>query len=176
MSCAELGIQPVPAFIDKVIQMYEMTLVRHGLMLVGPTGGGKTMNYRALSTAMTRLAKGGSTLYNKVKYVVLNPKSITMGQLYGDFDPATHEWEDGVLACYMRDLSEEQTVDKKWLMFDGPVDAIWIENMNTVMDDNRYACRVPSSALQSPRVPCCPLATSFLSFSAASPPPFTQHL
>ena len=40
-SCADLGIQPVPAFINKVIQMYEMTLVRHGLMLVGPTGGGK---------------------------------------------------------------------------------------------------------------------------------------
>ena len=147
-SCAELGIQPVPAFIDKVIQMYEMTLVRHGLMLVGPTGGGKTMNYRALSTAMTRLAKGGSTLYNKVKYVVLNPKSITMGQLYGDFDPATHEWEDGVLACYMRDLSEEQTVDKKWLMFDGPVDAIWIENMNTVLDDNKKLCLVSGEIIQ----------------------------
>ena len=40
----------MPAFINKVIQMYEMTLVRHGLMLVGPTGGGKTMNYRALAT------------------------------------------------------------------------------------------------------------------------------
>ncbi len=42
-----------------------------------------------------------------------------MGQLYGDFDDATHEWTDGVLACYMRDLSEEQNLDKKWMMFDG---------------------------------------------------------
>ena len=42
-----LEIQPVPVFLDKVIQMYEMTVVRHGLMLVGPTGGGKTC-YRAL--------------------------------------------------------------------------------------------------------------------------------
>ena len=147
-SCADLGIQPVPAFINKVIQMYEMTLVRHGLMLVGPTGGGKTMNYRALSTAMTRLAKAGSDTYKKVKYVVLNPKSITMGQLYGDFDPATHEWEDGVLACYMRDLSQEQTLDKKWLMFDGPVDAIWIENMNTVLDDNKKLCLVSGEIIQ----------------------------
>lgn len=52
-----------------------------------------------------------------------------MGQLYGDFDENTHEWTDGVLACYMRELVEDSSSTKKWLMFDGPVDAIWIENM-----------------------------------------------
>eukprot|EP00976_Prorocentrum_cordatum_P018218 368424-Prorocentrum_minimum.AAC.1 len=64
---------------------------------------------------MTRLNKGGSTKYQKVSVVVLNPKSITMGQLYGDFDEATHEWTDGVLACYMRELSEDTACMKKWL-------------------------------------------------------------
>ena len=147
-ACAELKIQPVPAFMGKVIQMYEMTVVRHGLMLVGPTGGGKTMCYRALKKAMTSLAEAGSETYKKTKYVCLNPKSITMGQLYGDFDDATHEWTDGVLACYMRDLSEETTTDKKWLMFDGPVDAIWIENMNTVLDDNKKLCLVSGEIIQ----------------------------
>ena len=89
---------------DKVIQLYEMTVVRHGLMLVGPTGGGKTMCYRSLRMAQTSLALAGSATYKKTKCVCLNPKSITMGQLYGDFDEATHEWTDGILACYMRDL------------------------------------------------------------------------
>ncbi|KAK9803422.1 hypothetical protein WJX72_010826 [[Myrmecia] bisecta] len=145
-ACAELGLQPVEAFVAKVIQLYETTLVRHGLMLVGPTMGGKTAAYRTLQKAMSKLCE--TERFEKVRVVALNPKAITMGQLYGEFDENTHEWTDGVLATYMRECCADTKPDKKWIMFDGPVDALWIENMNTVLDDNKKLCLVSGEIIQ----------------------------
>lgn len=147
VSCREMNLQATSHFISKVIQLYDMTQVRHGMMLVGPTGGGKTSCYRILARALNYLAETKRS-HPGVKMVVLNPKSVTLGQLYGDFDEATHEWTDGLLACYMREFAEDTSSAKKWIIFDGPVDAIWIENMNTVLDDNKKLCLVSGEIIQ----------------------------
>ncbi|GAA6221830.1 dynein heavy chain 1, axonemal-like [Lates japonicus] len=141
--CAKKNLKDVDGYISKCIQLYETTVVRHGLMLVGPSGSGKTKCYEILGAAITAVkgqpsVSGG--VYESVQIYVLNPKSITMGQLYGEYDLLTHEWTDGILSSLIRGGAASMDKEKKWYMFDGPVDAVWIENMNTVLDDNKKLC------------------------------------
>ena len=67
----------------------------------------------------------------------LNPKAITTDELYGFINPATREWKDGLYSTIMRDMSNLTNDYPKWIVLDGDVDPMWIESLNTVMDDNK---------------------------------------
>ncbi|CAM9650272.1 unnamed protein product, partial [Laminaria digitata] len=136
------GLQKVPLFMGKIIQMFDVFNIRFGATLVGPTGAGKTTCYRMLAAVMTDLRNKGSANpeFQVVKYEVLNPKCITMGELYGEFSALTQEWHDGLASTIMRRAVADEGEHRRWTVFDGPIDALWIENMNTVLDDNMTLC------------------------------------
>jgi len=50
-----MNVQPHPYFIEKIIQLYEMTIVRHGLMVVGDPFSGKSAAMQILANALTEL-------------------------------------------------------------------------------------------------------------------------
>jgi dynein heavy chain len=76
-----------------------------------------------------------------VRTDVINPKMITNHELYGILDSESRSWTDGLLSKIFKEantpVEEGQKQNWRWLLFDGDVDAVWVENMNSVMDDNR---------------------------------------
>ncbi|EEY63593.1 dynein heavy chain, outer arm [Phytophthora infestans T30-4] len=123
---------PPPAtWSAKVTQLYETQLVRHGIALVGPAGSGKSEILRTLQTALSNFTR---TPHRQVR---LNPKAVRAEELFGETDRLSGEWVDGVFAAIWAKFNDRSRKDVSWLVCDGPVDAVWIENLNTVLDDNK---------------------------------------
>lgn len=68
--------------IDKVVQLYETMQTRHTSMVVGPTGGGKSVVIDTLCKAQTELGL-------PTRVYVINPKAQPTAALYGIMDPMT---------------------------------------------------------------------------------------
>ena len=102
-------------------------MTRHTTMIVGPTGGGKTV---ALDTLCRAQADRGLP----TKHFVINPKAQPIYELYGVLDPATRDWTDGLLSNIFRDMNKpvpEGKDERRCIVYDGDVDAVWVENMNS---------------------------------------------
>jgi len=121
----------------KILQLYDSKNTRHGNMLVGKTLSGKSTCWKVLQKAMNHLNKEHPSRFPQVKLEVLNPKSVSCNELYGYVDLQTMEWNEGLLSAMMGRLCKQESDDQRWMILDGPVDTLWIESMNTVLDDNK---------------------------------------
>ena len=121
-------------------------------MLVGDVMTGKTttlqiminclnlINRRHISTA--RKEKNQSTWLH-----IINPKSMSLNHLYGKLDMVTKEWTEGVLGEVYRKCCNSTGTDQQIILLDGPVDTEWVDNLNTVLDDNKKLCLLNGDVL-----------------------------
>ncbi|KAJ6650408.1 hypothetical protein lerEdw1_009397, partial [Lerista edwardsae] len=137
-STLELHLQPEESFILKVVQLEELLAVRHSVFIVGNAATGKSQILRTLNRTYMNMKQ-------KPVWNDLNPKAVTTDELFGFIHHATREWKDGkfgfLLCCLFSSLLREQAniTHKwpKWIVLDGDIDPMWIESLNTVMDDNK---------------------------------------
>jgi len=76
----------------KIIQTYEVKLTRHGNMLVGASFSGKSTAWKVLKDSHALLKQQEVAGFEKVKTFIINPKSLSDAELYGQYDLATGEW------------------------------------------------------------------------------------
>ncbi|XP_016158228.1 PREDICTED: dynein heavy chain 17, axonemal isoform X1 [Ficedula albicollis] len=129
-SVLELKLQAEENFVLKVVQLEELLQVRHSVFVVGNAGCGKSQVLKSLNKTYQRLKRRPVT-------VDLDPKAVTCDELFGIIHPATREWKDGLFSTAMRDLANITHDGPKWIILDGDIDPMWIESLNTVMDDNK---------------------------------------
>ena len=168
----EAKLQPAQELVDKCLQMHGATKARHGVALAGPSGGGKTTvrNTLAAATKITEDMEDDVTVYE------LNPKAITIGGFFGEFLPDGFAWRDGVYSELFRNIANQRSDGRgswrtdgrtAWLVADGPIDAIWMENLNTVLDDNKKLCLMSGEIIVMPPRMRCIFETE--DFAVASP-------
>ena len=149
-SMSARNLQPLPALITKCVQLYETMNVRWGVMLVGLAASGKSSTLHTLADSLIKLYNDGveNPNYRNVKIQTINPKSITIDELYGSVNSMTLEWNDGLLGLAVRSAVSVTAEEHQWIVCDGPVDAVWIENLNTLLDDNKMLCLANSERIK----------------------------
>ena len=98
---------------------------------------------RRVPTATRLFASSGESVHHD-----LQPESQEHhhdGSSTGSFYFNTGVWTDGLVAFMVREPVSDTSDFLYWVVFDGPVGAIWFVNLNTVLDDNCW-CASPTGS------------------------------
>ena len=121
-------------WMTKIIQLYQIQAIHHGVMMVGDSGSGKSAIWQVLLQALQRV-EGAEGVYH-----IIDSKVMSKEALYGSLDSTTREWTDGLFTSILRRIVDNlrgEDTKRHWIVFDGDVDPEWVENLNSVLDDNK---------------------------------------
>ncbi|KAI0152489.1 cytoplasmic dynein heavy chain [Hypoxylon sp. NC0597] len=121
-------------WMTKVLQLYQIQKIHHGVMMVGNSGSGKSAAWRLLLDALQEVEKVEGVSH------VIDSKVMSKEALYGNLDSTTREWTDGLFTSILRKIVDNlrgEDSKRHWIVFDGDVDPEWVENLNSVLDDNK---------------------------------------
>ncbi|KAL9108457.1 MAG: hypothetical protein Q9227_006791 [Pyrenula ochraceoflavens] len=130
----ENHLDPTDLWITKAIQLYQIQQIHHGVMMVGGSGSGKTAVWKVLLQALQRVDGTEGVSH------VIDSKVMSKEELYGNLDSTTREWTDGLFTGILRKIVDNlrgEDSKRHWIVFDGDVDPVWVENLNSVLDDNK---------------------------------------
>lgn len=131
-------LYPEDEFVLKVVQLKELLEIRHSVFVMGNAGSGKTSCWRTLAKTFDLFSIATNNPLLKTETRDVNPKSILSDDLYGKYiNIQTRDFKYGILSTMMKSMSTTPEKNQKWIILDGDLDANWIENMNSVMDDNK---------------------------------------
>ena len=151
--CNTSGLQADESFLSKIVQLKELLSIRHSVMLIGCSGCGKTAIWKTLKGCLNELGRLRGSEKNVAVSETVFPKAVSSDELYG-FMTLSKDWRDGILSMIMRGMSKDDRdlgyfayQTSKWVVLDGDIDAVWIESMNTVMDDNKVLTLVSNERI-----------------------------
>ncbi|XP_040604009.1 dynein heavy chain 17, axonemal-like [Mesocricetus auratus] len=139
------GTAPAPASTPPSPPRHGTSICQYPPPPSPPRHGTSTCQYPPITSqarhqhlpVLKSLNKTYQNLKRKPVAVDLDPKAVTCDELFGIINPATREWKDGLFSTIMRDLANITHDGPKWIVLDGDIDPMWIESLNTVMDDNK---------------------------------------
>ena len=137
------GLQATDGFVCKVLQLYDSIRIRHGVIIVGQPYAGKTRAIHTLAAALNRLADDKHNPLNEhgVDLTTLNPKAISIPDLFGyPSEGGGRDFTPGLVKEVFDGFAAADGFRRKWAVFDGPVDAQWVESLNTALDDSAKLC------------------------------------
>lgn len=152
-------------FHRKIIETYERVFNQSGVALVGNPFTGKSTILKLLiyifqqesgmneekkdiQIGMFTIKKRRDKNNNKLCILeFVNPKSIDSQHLFGSYDSINKEWTEGIVTYIFRNFFETPNKKQYILVFDGPIDSEWIENLNSLIDDNQNFCLKSSETI-----------------------------